>query len=103
MKFPHLFIPLAPAPGVPDGAYDPRPSQRVVSQQPRAVGQVMAVRVGTRVRVGHWGDDGGLDHPLQVLAGCDCIDGGYEGTVGAGHVNPVLLKRKKKENRANDD
>lgn len=63
-QVPHLFVPLAPAPGVPDGADDPRPSQRVVPQQPRPVGQVMAIRVGAGVRVGHGGDDGGLHHPL---------------------------------------
>lgn len=63
-QVPHLFIPLAPAPGVPDGADDPGPSQRVVPQQPRPVGQVMAIRVGAGVRVGHGGDDGRLHHPL---------------------------------------
>lgn len=89
---PHLFVPLASAPGVPDGADDPGPSQRVVPQQPRPVGQVVAVRVGAGVWVGHGGDDGGLHHPLQILAGRDCIDGGDEGTVGAGHVEPVLLE-----------
>lgn len=89
---PHLFVPLASAPGVPDGADDPGPSQRVVPHQPRPAGQVVAVRVGAGVRVGHGGDDCGLHHPLQVLTGCDCIDGGDEGTVGAGHVDPVLLE-----------
>lgn len=87
-----LFVPLATAPGVPDGADDAGTGERVVAQQPGAVGQVVvAVRVGAGVRVGHGGDDGGLHHPLEVLAGGDCIDGGYEGTVGAGHVDPVLL------------
>lgn len=90
----HLLVPLAAAPGVADGADDPGPGERVVAQQPRAVGQVMAVGVGAGVRVGHGGDDGGLHHPLEVLAGGDCIDGGYEGTVGAGHVHPVLLQRE---------
>lgn len=93
---PYLFIPLASAPCIPDGANDSRSSQRVVPQKPRPVGQVMAIRVGARVRVGHGGDDGGLYHPLKVLAGRDCIDGGYEGTVGAGHVDPVLLEREGK-------
>lgn len=50
-QVPHLLIPLASASGIPDGADDPGPSQRVVSQQPRSVGQVMAVRVGSGVRV----------------------------------------------------
>lgn len=54
----------------------------------------MTIGVGAGVRVGHGGDDGGLYHPLQVLAGRDCIDGGYEGTVRAGHVDPVLLERE---------
>lgn len=96
-RAPHLFISLASAPGVPDGADDPGPGQRVVSQHPRAVGHVMAVRVGAGVRVGHGGDDGGLHHPLQVLAGGDCIDGGDEGTVRAGHVDPVLLEKEQKK------
>ena len=94
---PHLFISLASAPCVPNGSDDPGPSQCVVPQQPRPIGQVMAVRVGAGVRVGHGGDDGGLYHPLQVLAGRDCIDCGYEGTVRAGHVDPVLLKREESE------
>lgn len=61
---PHLFVSLTPAPGIPDGADDTGPSQCVVPQQPRSVGQVMAIRVGTGVRVGHGGDNGGLHHPL---------------------------------------
>ena len=91
---PHLFVSLASASGVANGADDPGPSQWVVGQQPWPVGQVMAVGVGAWVRVGHGGDDCGLHHPLQVLAGCDCIDCGDEGTVGARHVNPVLLKKE---------
>lgn len=34
----------------------------------------MAVGVRAGVRAGHGGDDSGLDHPLQVLAGCDGVD-----------------------------
>lgn len=60
----HLLIPLASASGVADGANDPGPSQCVVPQQPRSIGQVMAIWVGAGVRVGHGGDDGGLHHPL---------------------------------------
>lgn len=93
-SFIHLFIPLAAASGVPYGANDPGSSQCVVCQKPRSVGQVMAVWVGAGVGIGHGGDDGGLHHPLQVLAGGDCIDCGYEGTVGARHVNPVFLDNK---------
>lgn len=63
-----------------------------MAQYPWTVGQVVAVRVRAGVRAGHGGDDGGLHHPLQVLAGGDCIDGGDEGTVGARHVDPVLLQ-----------
>lgn len=63
-------------------------------QQPRPVGQVMSVGMRAGVGVGHGGDDCWLYHPLQVLAGCDCIDRGDEGTVGARHVNPVLLQRE---------
>lgn len=65
-------------------------------EQAGTVGQVMAVGVGAGVRVGHRRDDSGLHHPLQVLARRDCIDCGNKGTVGAGHVNPVLLERKRK-------
>lgn len=89
---PHLFVPLASASGVPDRADHPGPSQGVMAQYPWTVGQVVAVRVRAGVRAGHGGDDGGLHHPLQVLAGGDCIDGGDEGTVGARHVDPVLLQ-----------
>lgn len=99
---PHLFVPLASASGVPDGADHPGPSQRVVAQDPRTVAQVVAVGVRAGVRAGHGGDDGGLHHPLQVLAGGDRIDGGDEGTVGARHVDPELLqtkRSKKKEKR----
>lgn len=64
-----------------------------MAQNPRTVAQVVAVRVRAGVRAGHGGDDGGLHHPLQVLAGGDCIDGGDEGTVGARHVDPVLLQQ----------
>lgn len=64
-----------------------------MAQDPRTVAQVVAVRVRAGVRAGHGGDDGGLHHPLQVLAGGDCIDGGDEGTVGARHVDPVLLQQ----------
>lgn len=91
----HLFVPLASASGVPDGTDHPGPSQRVVAQDPRPVAQVVAVRVRAGVRAGHGGDDGGLHHPLQVLAGGDCIDGGDEGTVGARHVDPVLLQQNR--------
>lgn len=92
----YLFIPLASSPGVPDRADDPRPSQWVVRKQTGTIGQVMAIWVGAGVRVGHRGDDSGLHHPLQVLACRDCIDCGNKGTVGAGHVNPVLLEREGK-------
>lgn len=63
-----------------------------MAQYPWTVGQVVAIRVGSGIRAGHGGDDGRLHHPLQVLAGGDCIDGGDEGTVGARHVEPVLLQ-----------
>lgn len=97
-RLSHLFIPLSSASGVPDGADHPWPSQGVVAQYPRTVGQVVAVGVGPGVRAGHGGDDGGLHHPLQVLAGGDCIDSGDEGTVGARHVDPVLLQNIKVKN-----
>lgn len=67
-----------------------------MTQQPWSVGQMMAIRVGTRVRVGHGGDDRGLHHPLQVLACCDCIDCGDEGTTGTWHVSPVLLQEQRR-------
>lgn len=65
-------------------------------KQTGTIGQVMAIWVGAGVRVGHRGDDSRLHHPLQVLACRDCIDCGNKGTVGAGHVNPVLLEREGK-------
>lgn len=92
MTLPHLLFPFATASGVPDGADDPGTGQWVMAQQTLPVAQVMAVRVGAGVRVGHGGDDCGLHHPLKVLACCDCINGGDEGTVGAGHVNTVFLE-----------
>lgn len=96
---PHLFVPLASASSVSDRADHPWPSQRVVAQYSWTVGEVVAIRVGSGVRAGHGGDDGWLHHPLQVLAGGDCIDGGYEGTVGARHVNPVLLQKGMKKGK----
>lgn len=41
-------------------------------------GQRVAVGVRAGVGAGHGGDDGGLHHPLQVLAGRDGVDRGDE-------------------------
>lgn len=70
-----------------------------MAQYPWTASEVVTIRVRSRVRARHGGDDGRLHHPLQVLAGGDCIDGGYEGTVGARHVDPVLLQKKKKRGK----
>ena len=95
----YLFMSLAASTGISNRADDAGACQRVVSQEPRAVGEVVAVRVRAGVGIGHGGDDGGLHHPLQVLAGCDGVYGGYEGTAGAGHVDPVLLERENQRER----
>lgn len=60
----------------------------------RQRGQRVAVGVRARVRAGHGGDDSGLDHPLQVLAGCDGVDCRDKGTARSWHIYSKFLGRK---------
>lgn len=57
----------------------------------------MAVGVRAGVRAGHGGDDGGLHHPLQVLARRDGVDRRDKGTARSWHIYSKFLGGKAEE------
>lgn len=91
----NLFISLASSSGIADGADDPRACEGCVVEEAGTAGHWEAVWMRAWVWIRHWCDDCGLDHPLQVLAGGYGINGWNKGTARSGHVDSVLLKRKK--------
>ena len=100
LKVSHLLISLASTTSIPNGADHPWPGQSRVPQHGRTTGHREPIGVWACVWVGHWRDDCGLNHPLQILAGGNGINSGNKGTTGARHVDPVfLLKRKRKKER----
>lgn len=58
-------------------------------------GQIwQAMVVGMRARIGTWhgGDDSGLHHPLQVLAGSDGVQGRNKSVARSWHIYPEFLE-----------